>query len=113
MLSKYCKKIAHKYEIKVDDVKKLIPNLGNKTNYIVHYRNLRQKSLSLGMKLNKIHKVLKFEQSYCTKKYIDFNNEKRMNAANGFEKYFKINDQFCLRKNNETFTKKNQCEISK
>ena len=36
MLSKYCKKIADKYEIKVGDGKKLIPNLGNKTNYVVH-----------------------------------------------------------------------------
>ena len=36
MLSKYCKKIADKYEIKVGDVKKLIPNLGNKTVYVVH-----------------------------------------------------------------------------
>ena len=50
MLSKYCKNIADKYEIKVGDVKKLIPNLGNKTNYVVHYRNL-QLYLSLGMKL--------------------------------------------------------------
>ena len=49
MLSKYCKKIADKYEIKVGDVKKLIPNLGNKTNYVLHYRNL-QLYLSLGMK---------------------------------------------------------------
>ena len=32
MLSDYCKKIADKYEIKVNDEKKLIPNLGNKTN---------------------------------------------------------------------------------
>ena len=31
ILSKYCKKIADKYEIKNSDVKKLIPNLGNKT----------------------------------------------------------------------------------
>ena len=38
MLSKYCKKIADKYEIKVGDVEKLVPNLGNKTNYVVHYR---------------------------------------------------------------------------
>ena len=50
ILSKYCKKIAEKYEIKVGDVKKLIPSLGNKTNYVVHYRNL-QLYLSLGMKL--------------------------------------------------------------
>ena len=30
MLSDYCKKIADEYEIRVGDVKKLIPNLGNK-----------------------------------------------------------------------------------
>ena len=68
MLSDYCKKIADEYEIKVGDVKKLIPNLGNKTNYVVHYRNL-QLYLSLGMKLTKIHKVLKFKQSDWMKKY--------------------------------------------
>ena len=51
MLSKYCKKIADNYEIKVGDVKKLIPNLGNKTNYVAHYRNL-QLYLTLGMKLS-------------------------------------------------------------
>ena len=86
MLSNY-KKTADKYEIKVGDVKKLIPNLGNKTNYVVHYRNL-QLYLSLGMKLTKIHKVLKFKQSDWMKKYIDFHTEKRMHAANDFEKYF-------------------------
>ena len=40
-MSKYCKKIGHKYEIKVGDVKKLISNLGNKATYVVHYRNLQ------------------------------------------------------------------------
>ena len=75
MLSDYCKKIADKYEIKVGDVKKLIPNLGNKTNYVLHYRNL-QLYLSLGMKLTKIHRVLRFKQSDEMKKYISFNTEK-------------------------------------
>ena len=87
MLLKYCKKIAEKYEVKVGDVKKLIPNLGNKTNYVVHYRNL-QLYFSLGMKLTKIHRVLKFRQSDWMKKYIDFNTEKGMNATNDFEKKF-------------------------
>ena len=47
MLSDYCKKIADEHEIKVGDVKKLIPKLGNKTNYVLHYRTL-QLYLSLG-----------------------------------------------------------------
>ena len=53
MLSKYCKEIADKYDIKVGDVKKLIQNLGNKTKYVLHYRNL-QLYLSLGIKLNNL-----------------------------------------------------------
>ena len=82
-MSKYCKKIGDEYEIKVGDGKKLIPNVGNKTNYVVHYRNL-QLYLSLGMKFTKIHRILKFKQSHRMKKYIDF-IKKRMND---FEKDF-------------------------
>ena len=69
MLSDYCKKIAGKYGIKAGDVKKLISDLGNKTNYVVHDRNL-QLYLSLGIKLTKIHKVLKFKQSDWMKKLL-------------------------------------------
>ena len=87
VLSNCCKSIADKYDIEVDYVKKLIPNLGNKTKYVVHYRNL-QLYLSLGMKLTKIHRVLQFKQSDWMNKYIDFNTKKRMSATNDFGKYF-------------------------
>ena len=66
------KKNAGNYEIKVGDVKKLIRSLSNKINYVDHYINL-QLYLSLGMKLTKIHGVLKFNQSDWMKKHIDFN----------------------------------------
>ena len=93
MLSKQCKQIADKCGIKVGDVKKLIPNLDNKTKSVLHYRNLQQ-NLSLGMKLTKIHRVLEFNHSDWMKKYIDFNTEKRKNATNDLflfmEKRWKI-----------------------
>ena len=56
------KKIADEYGIKVGDVMKLVPNLGDQTNCMLHYKKI-QLYLSLGMKLAKIYKVLKFKQS--------------------------------------------------
>ena len=89
-MSDYCKQIADEYGIKIGDVMNLIPNLGNKTNYVLPYKNI-QLYLSFGIKLTEIHKVLKFKQSDWTKKYIDFNTKKRTNAADSFEKdFFKL-----------------------
>ena len=90
MLSKHCFNIANKYGIKIGGVNKLVPNLGNKSKFIVHYGNL-QLYLSLGMKLTKVHRILKFKLSDWLKKYIDFNTGKRKNANNIFEtNYFKL-----------------------
>ena len=90
MLSDNCKKISNEYEIKVCDVEKLISNLGNKTNYVLHYRNV-QLYLSWGTKLTKIHRVLRFKQSDWMKKYIDFSTQRRTNVADSFEKdFFKL-----------------------
>ena len=71
-----CQITADKYRIKVGDVKKLISNLGDKTNYVVQYRNL-ELYLSLEIKLTKVHKVLKLRQSDWMKIYMDFSTKKR------------------------------------
>ena len=71
-------------------VKKLIPNLRNKNNYVIHYKNLIQ-CLKLGMKLKKIHRGIKFIESAWLKPYIDKNTNLRTQAKNNFEKdFFKL-----------------------
>ena len=50
MLSGYCKKIAKKYNLSTGLVHKLIPTLGKKEKYVLHYRNL-QLYTDLGLKL--------------------------------------------------------------
>ena len=71
-------------------VKKLIPNLWDKNNYVVHYKTLMQ-YLSLGMKLKKIHRGIKFIESGFLKPYIDKNTNLRIQAKNNFEKdFFKL-----------------------
>ena len=83
MLSKHCCSIANEYGIKIGGVNNWSKNLDNKTKYVVPYRNL-QLYLSLGIKLTKIHKILKLKQSYWLKKHIDFNTGNIKNEANSF-----------------------------
>ena len=71
-------------------VKKLIPNLRDKNNYVVHYKTLMQ-YLSLGMKLKKIHRGIKFIEAAFLKPYIDKNVILRTQAKNEFDKdFFKL-----------------------
>ena len=68
-------------------VEKLIPNLRNKTKYVIHYKNLIQ-CLKAGMKLTKIHKGIKFIESDWMRPYIEMNTNLRTKAKNNFEKDF-------------------------
>ena len=71
-------------------VKKLIPNLRHKNNYVIHYKNLMQ-CLRLGIKLKKIHRGIKFIEVAFLKPYIDKNTSLRALAKNNFEKdFFKL-----------------------
>ena len=71
-------------------VKKLIPKLKDKKDYVLHYRNL-QLYMDLSLKKKKVHRVLEFNQSPWLKQYIDFNTGKRKHAKNSFKKdFFKL-----------------------
>ena len=71
-------------------VEKLIPNLRNKTKYVIHYKNLIQ-CLKAGLKLKKIHRGIKFIESEWMKPYIEMNTNLRTQAKNNFEKdFFKL-----------------------
>ena len=86
-LSPYTQDLREKIQLKGKPHKKLIPNLDDKTKYVLHYRNLKH-YLQLGLQLKKIHRGVEFHQSFWLKQYISMNTERRKQARNSFEKDF-------------------------
>ena len=69
---------------------KLVCNLYDKNNYVVHIRSLKQ-ALDHGLVLKKLHGVIQYNQEACLKEYIDMNTKLRKEAKNDFEKdFFKL-----------------------
>ena len=73
--------------VKVNGVKKLIPNLCNKEKYAVHHEALRC-YLKYGMKLTKIYSGISYKERDFMKKFIDINAEARKVEKSDFEKDF-------------------------
>ena len=74
----------------INNTEKLVCNLNDKKNYIVHINVLKQ-VLDHGLKLRKVHRVIEFDQEAWLKEYIDVNTELRKKATNDFEKdFFKL-----------------------
>ena len=66
-------------------VKKLAPSLLPKKDYVCHIRNL-QLYKKLGVKITRVHKALKFDESAWLKPYIDLNTKLRAAATNDADK---------------------------
>jgi hypothetical protein len=79
MASPYNQELSRATEHPLSDCVKLVPNLQDKDNYVVHYTSLRQ-AIELGMRVKKIHKIIAFNQSPWLKSYIDFNTNQRIEA---------------------------------
>ena len=86
-MSDYQKRLMKDLELKSPDSEKLLLTLEDRSNYVVHYRNL-QFYLKQGMKLKRVHRVLEFEQERWVEPYIRRNTEFRKNAKSDFEKNF-------------------------
>ncbi|KAL9979617.1 hypothetical protein ACROYT_G017300 [Oculina patagonica] len=87
LFSPYQKELIKNLDLDLPDSEKLVLTLEDKSNYVVHYRNL-QFYLKQGMKLKKVHRVLEFEQECWMEPYIKMNTEFRKKAKNDFEKNF-------------------------
>ena len=84
--------------MEINGVEKLVPNLRDKKNYVIHIQALNQ-ALQHGLRLDRIHRAIEFDQSPWLKTYVDFNTQLRTAATNDFE-----NDFFKLM-NNSVFGK--------
>ena len=91
--------------MELSGIKKLVPNLYNKGEYVVHIAALDQ-ALQHRLILEKVHQVIEFNQSGWLKSYIDFNTQPRKNVRNDFEKdFFKLMNNAVFRKTMENIRK--------
>lgn len=112
MLSPYTRELGEAvYPQGIGTTRKLIPHLGPRRNYVIHYRNLKQ-YLSLGMRLMRVHRAVSFRQTEWLKPYIDLNTGKRQTASNAFEKdFYKLMNNSIYGKSCENLRKRRHVEL--
>ena len=90
---------------KFSGVQKLVPNLYEKKQYVIHITALNQ-VLKHGLVLDKICQMIEFDQSAWLAPYIEFNTQLRTRAKNNFEKeFFKLMNNAAFGKTMENIKK--------
>ena len=74
-------------------VKKFVTNLLDKTDYVIHMRNLKQ-ALDHILSLKKLHRAIKFNGKSWLKPYIDMNSKLRQKKKTKEKKEKKIEKSF-------------------
>ena len=91
--------------MEINGVEKLVPNLRDKKSYVIHISALAE-ALEHGLILDRIHRVIEFDQSAWMKPYIDFNTQLRTEAKNDFETdFFKLMNNLVFGKTMENIRK--------
>ena len=91
--------------MEINGVEKLVSNLRDKKNYVIHIQALNQ-ALQHGLRLDGIHRAIDFDQSPWLKTYIDFSTQLRKAATNDFEKnFFKLMNNLVFGKMMENIRK--------
>ena len=111
-LSEYQKYLNNKLNIKYNEKdKKLILDLSSEKNYKVYYKNLEY-CMQLGIKVDKVHKILTFDEKNFLKEYIDLNTKLRKNSKNDLEKdLFKLVNNFIFGKSMENVLNKSNVKL--
>ena len=60
--------------MKIEKIEKLVANLHDKTEYVIHIRNSKQ-AINHGLALKTVHRVIKFNQNTWRKLYIAINTD--------------------------------------
>ena len=98
-------------KMKIGKVKKLVANLHDKAEYVIHTTNLKS-ALNHGVDLKKLHRITKFKQKAWLKSNIDMNIDLRKKAKNYFGKDFlKLMNNASLGKNMENIRKHNDIKL--
>ena len=98
-------------KMKIKRVAKLVPNLKPKKRYVIHIKALDE-ALKHGLKLKKVHRVIKFQQSRWMRAYIMLNTMLREEAKNELQKdFFKLMNHSVFGKTMENIRNRKDMKI--